>query len=136
MTVAGKSSITDADIKIAEQKFEESKDNSMNGMIALQDAEVSTHFDLPMLISHFRQVEQIAQLRAFVQANIAFHQSAASALEALNDSLNDITSSVGPRQKRVVKVARSQSDDEDDDAPVAKAAPVKPSGSGGSNKAQ
>ena len=67
----------------------------------------------------------MTQLRAFVAASIAFHQACAGILEGLNESLGDIVSSVGPRQKRAPKIVASY-DDDDDDLPAApKAAPPK-----------
>ena len=51
----------------------------------------------------FTQGEQIAELRAFAQASLTFHQSCAAILEALNESLADIASSVPSQPKRVYK---------------------------------
>ncbi len=70
----GKTSITDADVKIAEQKMEESKQMSENGMLNLIE----------------NDVEQVSQLAALVDALLNYHKTSTDILEALRSNLQDM----------------------------------------------
>lgn len=95
----GKSSITDADIKIAEQKMEESKQMTENGMLNLID----------------NDVEQVSQLTAFVDAMLNYHKTSTDILEALRSNLQDILSDASsrPHRERRQMVSSFESDEED-----------------------
>jgi endophilin-A len=96
----GKTSVTEADIKLCEQKMEESKAISESAMANLIDNET----------------EQISQIAAFVQAYLSFTQSAAAELEVLNEQLQERLSEAAakPRSERR-SIAKVQYDDDDDE---------------------
>lgn len=96
----GKSSITDADVKIAEQKMEESKQMSENGMLNLLE----------------NDVEQVSQLAAFVDAMLNYHKTSTDILEALRSNLQDILSEASSkphRERRQIVSSFGESDEED-----------------------
>lgn len=75
---------TEEAYRIAEGKFEESKELAMQGMVQLQNGEA----------------EQISQLRAFVDAQKRFHESAISSLASLIDYLDQQINTVSSGTKR------------------------------------
>lgn len=98
---SGKSNITEAEVKIAEQKMEESKGLSESAMSNLMDGEA----------------EQVSQLAAFVQAYQSLAQNIAEELGQLNDTLQsrmgDATNK--PRRERKQPEVHHYDDDDDDD---------------------
>lgn len=115
--------ITDADMKIAEQKLEESKGLYESGMVNLLDSDV----------------EQVGQLSAFVEANLNFFRTAVQMLEACSESLADKLKHAGSRPKRettakVVKTYDDDDDDDDDRAPPPKASTPSSGGRGGASR--
>ncbi|KJE88733.1 endophilin-A1 [Capsaspora owczarzaki ATCC 30864] len=81
----------DEELRIAEQKFEESKELSWNGMQAILENEA----------------EQVSQLNAFVQAQLAFHNTAVDVLTQLAQSLSDVVQSAASRPKSEPRYART-----------------------------
>jgi len=96
-----KTSVTDAEIKVCEQKMEESKAISESAMASLIDNET----------------EQIGQVAAFVQAYLQFMQGAAAELDSLNETLQERLSEASskPRSERKAIVKPTYDDDEDDE---------------------
>eukprot|EP00050_Salpingoeca_kvevrii_P005842 m.285930 g.285930 ORF g.285930 m.285930 type:complete len:339 (+) comp11478_c0_seq1:2692-3708(+) len=97
----GKSSVTEADIRIAEQKLEESKGLSESGMINLLEADS----------------EQVSQLAALADAAITYHSTCLEVMSQLANSLREIASESSSRPRREVRapVAPVAYDDDDDD---------------------
>lgn len=101
--------ITDADLRVAEQKLDESKGYYETGMLHLLD----------------NDVEHVSQVAAFVEASISFHRTSAELLQATLDSLKAKIDAAGDRPKREASAAvhhKYDSDDEDDHKPAAIAA--------------
>lgn len=73
----------DEELRIAEQKFEESKELSWNGMQAILENEA----------------EQVSQVNAFVQAQLAFHNTAVDILTQLASSLSEVVQTAASRPK-------------------------------------
>jgi endophilin-A len=95
---------SDAEIRIAEQKLEESKGLVESGMIQLLNNEV----------------ENVSQLHAFMEANLSFFRQAAAILEDACATLEDKISQAGARPKRErVEPPPRQYDDDDDDGDYA-----------------
>lgn len=96
---SGKTSITDADVKIAEQKMDESKVNTENGMVNLLD----------------NGVEQACQIQAFANAYLQFFETGTTMMRDLVEKLDEIVAEAGerPRERRVV-----QSYDEEEEEPI------------------
>ncbi|EGD72286.1 endophilin [Salpingoeca rosetta] len=102
---SGKSSITDADIKLAEEKFEDSKNNAENAMMKIVN----------------NDVEQVGQLMSLVQAMITLARNQLETLEATQAGLEEILEQASTKPKRTQRpVSMMQyEDDEDDEAALA-----------------
>lgn len=97
--VQGKTSISDADIKIAEQKLEESKGLSESSMVNLLE----------------NDVEQVGQLLALVEASASFYRTAAEIMERAAGELQEHMSSAGDRPRREVRAVQTRFEDDDED---------------------
>jgi endophilin-A len=96
----GKSSVSDADIKIAESKLDESKSLSEAAMINLLESDV----------------DQVGQLQAFIQAHIQFYQQCAETLSSVSERLAEKQAeakSRAPRERKAVPLAKYDDDDEE-----------------------
>eukprot|EP00051_Salpingoeca_urceolata_P026635 m.477993 g.477993 ORF g.477993 m.477993 type:complete len:340 (-) comp21007_c0_seq1:292-1311(-) len=97
--MAGKTSISEADIKIAEQKLEESKGLSESSMVNLLE----------------NDVEQVGQLYSFVEAMLNFHRTSTEILERCSEQLQEQMSGASDRPKREVRQVQPQFEDDDED---------------------
>lgn len=95
--VPGKS-ITDSDVKFAEQKMEESKLNTENGMHNLLD----------------NGVEQACQMQAFARAYLQFFETGTDMMRDLVEKLDEIVAEAGdrPREQRQVQAYEEEADDQ------------------------
>lgn len=101
---AGK--ISDAELKTAEMKVDESKALCDSAMLNLIDSES----------------EQVGQLAAFVQAYLAFAQTTVATLENLSETLAERlreASSQPKRERRSLPKVQYDDDEDDDDSPAA-----------------
>ncbi|KAJ8029653.1 Endophilin-A1 [Holothuria leucospilota] len=83
------SNITQEEVTLAEEKFEESRDLAEEGMRNLIESDV----------------EQVRQLQALMEAQLEFHRQAVSILEGIHESLDDriTTAETRPKTERVYK---------------------------------
>lgn len=95
--------------RVAETKFEESKEMAWNGMATILE----------------NDGEQVSQLYSMVQAQLAFHENAVSILQGLNDSLRDMVQDAQARPGKTFArapavtgggdLSQRYDDDDDDD---------------------
>ena len=78
------SNVTDEDIRIAEEKFEESKELTETAMTNLLE----------------NDIEHISQLQSFIEAQAEYHRSAMETLQCLVQTLDDKRESAGSRTRR------------------------------------
>ncbi|KAL3866369.1 hypothetical protein ACJMK2_043673 [Sinanodonta woodiana] len=78
------SNVTDEDIRIAMEKFEESKQLTETAMYNLME----------------NDVEHIAQLQSFVESQLEYHRQATDILSELNDTLEDRRNQAASRPKK------------------------------------
>lgn len=78
------SNVSDEDIRIAEEKFEESKQLTETAMSNLLE----------------NDVEHISQLQAFIEAQLEYHRSSMEALQSLSETLDNKRENAGSRPKR------------------------------------
>eukprot|EP00055_Hartaetosiga_balthica_P018691 m.135160 g.135160 ORF g.135160 m.135160 type:complete len:343 (+) comp9857_c0_seq1:48-1076(+) len=98
----GKTSVTDADIKLAEEKFQDSKDTTENTMLKIVN----------------NDVEQVGQLSALVEAMLTLSRTQVEALEAVQESLASIVEDADTKPKREARpVSTVQYDDDDEEPP-------------------
>ncbi|KAI8792944.1 endophilin-A2-like isoform X2 [Biomphalaria glabrata] len=96
---AGGSNVTEEELRVAEDKFEESKNLAENAMHNVLENEV----------------EYISQLQAFIEAEVDYHRQALNTLQTLMDALeikrNDAASRPKSEHipKRIVSYNRSES---------------------------
>lgn len=96
---AGGSNIPEEDLRVAEEKFEESKELAYNAMLNVIDNEV----------------EYISQLQAFIEAEVDYHRQAVDTLQTLLKTLEEKLSEAASRPKtelvtrRVSSMRRSES---------------------------
>lgn len=102
--------ITDSDVKIAEQKLDESKGLYEAGMLHLLE----------------NDVEQVSQMAAFTEALLNLYRSSADTLQATLSTLQEKIASAGDRPKREptsgAAAKYDSGDDDDDHKPAPKAA--------------
>ena len=80
---AGKTSVTDSDVKLAKEKMEESKSLAEAGMYNLLD----------------QSVEQAAQVQAFVQSYLKFFQTGSELLQQLSETLEETMEEAASRPR-------------------------------------
>lgn len=78
------SNVTDEEIRVAEEKFEESKELTETAMNNLLENEV----------------EQMAQLQSFIESQMEYHRQAADVLQSLMSTLEDKRHDAASRPKR------------------------------------
>lgn len=81
------SNVSDEDIRVAEEKFDESKQLAETAMSNLLD----------------NDVEHISQLQSFIEAQAEYHRQAMETLQTLVETLEDKRSNAGSRPKREYK---------------------------------
>jgi endophilin-A len=96
---SGKSTVTDEDLTVAKQKYEDSKISTENAMANLVN----------------NDTEQASQLLAFISAYITCTKSTLEHLEEAKSRLEEIVSESSTRPKREVRPVSSSSRDDDDD---------------------
>ncbi len=115
--------ITEDEILMALEKFEESKELAENGMANLLDSEVGWWALIGVLrcwegwsgrkgssfVTSRLQVEQVTQLDAFIEALLEYHRQCTDVLEGIHSSVQDSiaqSSNRPPREKAVAAPRR------------------------------
>lgn len=100
----------ESDVKVAKEKFEESKSNAEAGMGQMID----------------NDTEQITQLKALIDAQQNYHAASAEKLAELSGELDRVASDGASREKRVYAVKSAPVDAGDSDNEEEEAAPASP----------